>query len=83
MRKRRNTILTAAIVVTGSFGANSLLAHEENRQEPMEGQGMHDGMMQGGMHGMMGMMSDMDAMMEKCNAMMGKIQQAHESDTNA
>jgi hypothetical protein len=84
MLKRRNAIMTAAITVASSFGAGSLLAQEENKQESTEGQGMHGDMMQeGGMHGMMGMMDDMNDMMEKCNAMMEKMQQGQENDTNA
>ena len=84
MRKRHTAILTAAIIATSAFGAGPLLAQDEAQQEPMEGQGMQGNMMQeGGMHGMMGMMSEMNAMMEKCNAMMDKMQQGHESDSNA
>ena len=81
MRKRHTAILTAAIIVASGFGAGSLLAQEENQQAPMEGKGMHGDMMQEG--GMMGMMSDMNTMMEKCNAMMDKMQQGHETDSNA
>lgn len=84
MSKRRNAILTAAIIAASTFGAGSLLAQEDAQKEPMEGQGMQGDMMEeGGMEGMMGMMSDMEAMMEKCNAMMDKMQQGHESDSNA
>ncbi len=75
MRKRHTAILTAAIIVASGFGAGSLLAHDEAQQEPMEGKGMHGGMM--------GMMSQMNSMMEKCNAMMESMQQGHESDSNA
>ncbi|GAA0708921.1 hypothetical protein ACK8HJ_05335 [Vreelandella titanicae] len=76
MRKRNTAILFTAIIVASSFGAGSLLAQEENQQEPMEGNDMHSNMMQeGGMHDMMG---DMKSMMEKCNAMMENMQ--HEND---
>lgn len=83
MSKRRNAILTAAIIAASTFGAGSLLAQEDAQQEPMESKGMQGDMMgEDGMHGMMGMMSDMEGMMEKCNAMMDKMQQGHEGDGN-
>ncbi|KFF50349.1 MULTISPECIES: hypothetical protein [Halomonadaceae] len=81
MRKRHTAVLTVAIIATSAFGTGSLLAQEDPQQEPMEGKGMHGDMMQEG--GMMGMMSDMNTMMEKCNAMMDKMQQGHETDSNA
>ncbi|MFC3284952.1 hypothetical protein [Litchfieldella rifensis] len=84
MWKRRNAILTAAIIVVSGFGAGPLLAQDEAQQEPMEGKGMHGQMIQGGgMHGMMGMMSEMNSMMENCNAMMENMQQGHATDSNA
>lgn len=85
MRKYHTAVLTAAIIATSAFGAGSLLAQEQKdpQQEPMEGKGMHGDMMQeGGMQGMMGMMSQMNSMMEKCNAMMENMQQGHEGDSN-
>lgn len=80
MRKYHTAVLTAAIITVSSFGAGSLLAQEDAQQEPMEGKGMHGDMMQEG--GMMGMMGEMKSMMENCNAMMDKMQQGHESDSN-
>ncbi|MCE8012099.1 hypothetical protein [Billgrantia desiderata] len=80
MSQRHNAILTAAVIAISTFGAGSLLAQEEARQEPMKGQGMHGDMMQeGGMHGMMG---QMQGMMENCNAMMERMLQEDASDSH-
>lgn len=87
MSQRHYAILTAAVIAVSTFGAGSLLAQEEARQEPMKGQGMHGNMMQeGGMHGMMGdkqgMMGQMQGMMENCNAMMERMLQEDASDSH-
>lgn len=80
MRNIRNTMFATAAIMIGTFGAGSLMA-QDNEQAGKNGQGMHDNMMEDG--GMMGMMGEMNDMMEKCNAMMDSMQEGKETDTNA
>lgn len=76
MRKLRNTMFAVAIVSVGAFGAGSLFAQEESKDEAQSN----------GMHGnMMSMMGQMHSMMEKCNDMMDTMQknQAEGAKTSA
>ncbi|MEC9484192.1 MAG: hypothetical protein UMU75_12895 [Halomonas sp.] len=86
-----NAILTAAVIAIGTFGAGSLFA-QDNAKEDVQPGTMHDMMKEGGMHGgmMMGeggmhgnMMGQMHDMMAKCNAMMQTRQPAGAEDAKA
>ena len=90
MRKLRNAMLTVAVVSVGTFGASSLFAQDEAKDQAasndMHGHMMGEGGMmmgEGGMHG--NMMGQMHSMMEKCNAMMDTMQknQAEDVKTSA
>ncbi|MGQ7245084.1 hypothetical protein ACUN9V_16670 [Salinicola sp. V024] len=74
MRKFSNIMLTATIITVGTFGAGSLFAQENARNEKLQTKDMPGNMMDegGGMHENMG--AQMSSMMEKCNAMMEMMQ---------
>jgi hypothetical protein len=85
MRKIRNAMIATAVLTMGIFGAGPIFAQDDAQQEGMEGNDMHGKMMEGGgMNGnMMGMMEQMNDMMEKCNAMMNNMQKKQEAASDS